>query len=29
VGLIAFVLFKMVLGKRVSTGAKEQAAALS
>ena len=28
-GLVAFVIFKMVLGKRMTTGAKEQTAALS
>jgi POT family proton-dependent oligopeptide transporter len=29
VGLVAFVIFKMVLGRRMSTGTQEQAAALS
>ena len=29
VGLVAFVLFKMVLGRRMTTGTQEQAAALS
>ena len=29
VGLVAFVLFKMVLGRRMATGTQEQAAALS
>ena len=28
-GLVAFVLFKIVLGKRISTGTREQAEALS
>ena len=27
-GLVAFVIFKMVLGKRMATGVREQAAAL-